>query len=836
MRLNKKNNKIVLICVPMLAVGLTTLCYFWACAQSSEVALRDQPPTERTTKQDDGPTFGAYAGRDEIRETDAEEDAVVGQKLNSPENRIAQSESWNAKSGIRLDDDFGDIDDDGDGDIYIGAEAYDVGLGGGSGLEGQLNPIAPPVASRAPASKKLMPRRGGREGQRGRRGRARGFNFRGMMSPNPVDHRAQLARYPGALPSEDEELWIIQRVTTERRTKLSNDRPGCGALLAQLPQQEKQVPVPLEHTDVNASISAYIATVDVTQKYTNPFDTKIEAVYVFPLPQNAAINEFIMTVGDRKIRGIIRDRTEAQQIYNQAKRAGKVASLLTQERPNVFTQKVANIEPGKKIDINIKYFHTLAYNDGWYEWVFPMVVGPRFNPPGSTNGIGAMPHGGNSGQSTNVAYLTPNERSGHDISLQVDIDAGVSIERIKSVNHVIENNANGNESRLVKLSPRDSIPNKDFVLRYKVAGDRIKSALLTHRSDDGAGYFSMMIYPPEEVAHLSRQPVEMIFVLDCSGSMNGKPIEQAKAAIKRGLRSLKSNDTFQVIRFSNNASQFGDRPVIASRENLHDAVRYVDGLNGSGGTMMIEGIKAALDFPHDDNRLRFVCFMTDGFIGNEAEILGTMHEKLGSSRIFSFGVGSSPNRFLMNRMAKMGNGAVAYLSLNDSGADVMDDFFERISHPALTDLKIDWGGMQVTEVYPERVPDLFVGRPVIVTGRYAGTPSGTIRVTGEVGDRISEVVINPHADRAAHNGLAAVWARTKIADMVDRSMWQDAGNIATEIKQLALDYSLMSQFTAFVAVDSLSQTAGDYGTTVQVPVPTPDGVKYETTVTGASGS
>ena len=654
-----------------------------------------------------------------------------------------------------------------------------------------------------------------------------------------VDHRAQLTRYPGALPSEDEELWIIQRVTTERRAKpRGDDHPGCGALLAKLPQQEEQVPVPLEHTAVDASISAYIATVDVTQKYTNPFDRKIEAVYVFPLPQNAAINEFIMTVGERKIRGIIRDRDEAQQIYNQAKRAGKVASLLTQERPNVFTQKVANIEPGKKIDINIKYFHTLAYDDGWYEWVFPMVVGPRFNPPGSTDGIGAVSRGGRgaSGQSTEVAYLAPNERSGHDISLQVAVNAGVNIERMKSVNHVIENNAGSGAERIVKLSSRDSIPNKDFVLRYKVAGDRIKSALLTHQGDDGAGYFSMMIYPPEEIGRLSRQPVEMIFVLDCSGSMRGKPIEQAKAAITRGLRSLQANDTFQVIRFSNSASQFGDRPVIASRENIREAVDYVENLDGGGGTMMIEGIKAALDFPHDEERLRFVTFLTDGFIGNESQILAAIHDKLDASRIFSFGVGSSPNRFLMNRMAKMGNGAVAYLSLNDSGADVMDHFFARISHPALTDINIDWGGMQVSEVYPERVPDLFVGRPVIVTGRYSGIPSGRIRVTGSVGDRISEVVINPHEDRGAHEGLAAVWARTKIADMVDRSMWQQTGDIATQIKQLALDYSLMSQFTAFVAVDSLSQTAGDFGTSVRVPVPTPDGVDYDTTVTSSSGS
>lgn len=660
----------------------------------------------------------------------------------------------------------------------------------------------------------------------GRRSRDR----RGFVS-QPDDLRQRLAAYPGALPSEDEELWIIQKAESDD-TAPSGNRPGCGALLCRLPQQEETVAVPLEHTDVDASISAYIACVNVTQKFANPYDQKIEAVYVFPLPQNAAINEFLMTIGDRKIRGIIRDREEAKRIYDDAKRQGHVASLLTQERPNVFTQKVANIEPGKRIDINIKYFHTLAYDDGWYEFVFPMVVGPRYNPPGSTDGIGAVGIGarGKSGQSTEVTYLNPNQRSGHDVSLAVTIDAGVSVKQTKCVNHVVETRTDPQQRSIVKLSDRDSIPNKDFVLRYKVADDRINSALLTHRDETG-GYFTLMIYPPESLGSLQRRPVEMIFVLDCSGSMNGEPIEQAKDAIERGLKSLQPNDTFQIIQFSNNASQLGKTPVIASRENVRRGLKYLKKLDGGGGTQMIEGIKAALDFPHDAERLRFVCFMTDGFIGNEAEILGEMHDRLGASRIFSFGVGSSPNRFLLNRMAKLGNGAVAYLSLNDSGADVMDHFFERISHPAMTDLRIDWGGMAVRDVYPERIPDLFVGRPVILSGRFDGGVGNRIRVMGDAGDRDQQFVVNTGGATDSHEGLAAIWARTKIADLVDRGTWDIDRDITGDIRQLALNYSLMSQFTAFVAVDSLTRTAGTQGMTIRVPVAMPDGVKYETTVT-----
>lgn len=682
----------------------------------------------------------------------------------------------------------------------------------------RLTPGAPGGVGQSPSmAKPKFPRR--RAG--GRRG----------LANDSSDVRQKLAAYPGTLPSEDEELWIIQKASVDTNERGDN-APGSGALLCKLPDQEETIPVPLEHTDVHASISAYIATVNVTQKFANPYDEKIEAVYVFPLPQNAAINEFLMTIGDRKIRGIIRDREEARKIYDAAKRRGHVASLLTQERPNVFTQKVANIEPGRKIDINIKYFHTLAYDDGWYEYVFPMVVGPRYNPPGSTDGIGAVGIGsrGRSGQSTEVSYLRPNQRSGHDISLAVTIDAGVVVKQSRCVNHVVETRMDSQQRTIVKLSDRDAIPNKDFVLRYKVADDTINSALLTHRDATG-GYFTLMIYPPESMRSLQRKPVEMIFVLDCSGSMNGKPIAQAKAAIERGIKSLQPDDTFQIIQFSNNASQLGSAPVVATRDNVRRGLKYLRKLDGGGGTQMIEGIKAALDFPHDEERLRFVCFMTDGFIGNESEILGEMHDRLGASRVFSFGVGSSPNRFLMNRMAKLGNGAVAYLSLNDSGSDVMDHFFERISHPAMTDLRIDWGGMAVRDVFPERTPDLFVGRPVILTGRFDGNVGQRIRISGDAGGQDRQIVVNTNGTSSELEGLAAIWARTKIADLVDKATYEIDRDVSGEIRSLALNYSLMSQFTAFVAVDSLSRTAGTQGTSVRVPVAVPDGVRYETTVT-----
>ncbi|MBC8468271.1 MAG: VWA domain-containing protein [Planctomycetes bacterium] len=589
----------------------------------------------------------------------------------------------------------------------------------------------------------------------------------------------------------------------------------------------------LKHTDVKGQISGYIATVDVTQKFHNPYDKKIEAVYVFPLPQNAAVNEFIMIIGKRRIRGIIRDRKEAEEIYRQARSQGYVASLLTQERPNIFTQKIANIEPGKNIDVNIKYFNTLAYVDGWYEFVFPMVVGPRFNPPCYTDGVGAVARGKNgiSGQETEVQYLKPGERSGHDIAVRVDVDAGVSIEEVACTSHVIDKTFATPENLTVKLSSLDSIPNKDFVLRYKVASKKVKSALVTHRDKRG-GFFSLMLYPPENLSYLKRAPMEMIFVLDCSGSMRGKPIAKAKEAIKRGLKKLEEGDTFQVIRFSNNASQFGPNPVPATPANIHKAISYVDNLQGNGGTMMIEGIKAALDFAHDPGRFRLVSFMTDGYIGNEVEILASVHERLGASRIFSFGVGSSVNRYLLDRMAKLGKGAVAYIGLDDSAGQIVDLFYERISHPALTDVNIDWGNMQVTDVYPNRISDLFVGRPVILTGRFKGQRKTTIRVNGKVGDLRQEIAIPVNLDDSAssHSGIACVWARKRIETLANQAIYDNDSDLPVQIRQVALEYGLMSAYTAFIAVDSSRKTTGDHGVTVAVPVPVPDGVRYDTTV------
>ena len=670
--------------------------------------------------------------------------------------------------------------------------------------------------------------------------RSREFTFYDILQENVLGaYEPSDGQTPEwAFVSLDTELWVIAKADPVPVLDGDTPDPGSGTLVANMPSDDDahgmgQVPLPLQHTAVNAAIAGHISSVRVKQQFANPFDTKIEAVYVFPLPENAAVSEFLMVIGERTVRGILREKEEAEAIYRAARDQGYQASLLVQHRPNIFEQKVANIAPGKAIDVDITYFSTLAYKDGWYSFVFPTVVGPRFNPPGHTDPVHALPRGGRTATpgGTAVEYLAPTERSGHDLGITVSIDAGMPIEEITST-HEITVERDELASATVQLAHRTTIPNRDFVLDFRIAGEDVKSNLMTYRDPEtGEGFFSLMMIPPIDIADISRRPMEMVFVIDCSGSMDGRPLAQATEAVATALGHLHPDDTFQIIRFSDDASRFGQAPVPATEENLAAAHQYLRSLDSQGGTWMVEGIKAALDFPHDPSRFRFVTFLTDGYIGNETEILAEVHSRIGNARIFSFGVGESVNRYLMERMAKVGRGAVAYLGLNDSADEVMGAFFERVSRAALTDIEIDWGGMTVSDTYPSRLPDLFVGRPLIVAGKFRGEPTA-VTVSGTVdGARRTFRIEAVEAGRVGLS-LAKVWARANIAELTDRqaTAGDPHGELRDAIRRIALQHQLASDYTSFVAVDSSEITEGEYGVTVRQAVPVPEGVRYETTV------
>jgi len=383
----------------------------------------------------------------------------------------------------------------------------------------------------------------------------------------------------------------------------------------------------------------------------------------------------------------------------------------------------------------------------------------------------------------------------------------------------------------VHLDLADSIPNRDFVLRWKVAGGETRSGMVVQKGKDGANYFAMTIVPPADLARLPRSPVEMVFTLDVSGSMSGRPIEQAKTAVRWALRHLRPDDTFQVVRFAGGAEQMADRPVPATPENVRRALQYIEGTSAGGGTMMLEGLSKALTAPADESRHRYVVFLTDGFIGNDVEVLGALQRMLGNSRVFAMGVGPSVNRYLMDHMAKLGRGAVAYLDLKENAEEAMATFFGAVSHPAMTDLAIDLGGVEAKDVFPKRLPDLFVGRPVTVVGRLGREGLGQVKVTGKVRGETGTVEVAVSKGEGDRGALPAVWARMKIAELGDRLAAEPGdAQAAADVRRVAMDYGLMSAFTAFVAVDATGRTQGAFGTTVATPVAVPEGVRYETAV------
>ncbi len=601
----------------------------------------------------------------------------------------------------------------------------------------------------------------------------------------------------------------------------------------------REIDLPLKHTDVQAEISGFTARVKVTQTFSNPYPDPIEAVYVFPLPQNAAVGDMQIRIGDRVVRGVIKKREEARKIYDDAKKSGKTAALLEQDRPNIFMQSVANIMPGADILVEIIYDEILKYEKGGYEFVFPMVVGPRFipgNPVGQQAG-GWSPDTDQVPDASRITppVLKPGERSGHDISLAVKINAGLPIRSMQSPSHQITcaplAGADGviNGPCTITLSPADAIPNKDFVLRYVVAGPKPEIGLLTHKNELG-GYFMLMFQPPEAPAPETITPKEMVFVVDCSGSMNGEPIALAKKAVRYALQNLNPDDTFQIIRFSEAASPFAKEPLPNTVENVRRGLSYINNLAGEGGTMMIEGIKAALDYPHRDNRLRIVCFMTDGYIGNETEILHAIEQRLGdNTRLFSFGVGSSVNRYLLDQMAEVGRGEVQYVLLNEKPEETVNKFYERVRNPVVTHIRVDWDNLDVTDIMPARVRDLFAGQPIFILGRYNNPGRATVQVHAKIGGRdvTYDIPVQLPATNPDNGALAQLWARARIKELSGEQYGGPNQDVIKTITELALKYRLMSEYTSFVAVEEKVVNEGGQMKTIQVPVEMPEGVSYD---------
>ena len=602
---------------------------------------------------------------------------------------------------------------------------------------------------------------------------------------------------------------------------------------------------PLQHTDVAVEISGFVARVTVTQVFASRFTEPVEAIYTFPLSDRAAVDAMSMRTGERTIRGEIKRREEARRIYEAARNAGQVAALLDQERPNVFTQTLANLMPGATVEIRVEYVEPLVFRDGTFEFSFPTVVGPRFIPgePTGHTGTGWAP---DTTLVPDASRITPpvtpeGTRAGHDIAIAVDIDAGVPILDVASPLHEIDVERPDASRARVRLRQTAEIPNRDFVLRYAVAGDEVRSGYLVHRDADGDGYVTFVLLPPKRVTPETAAPKEMIFVIDRSGSQAGLPLEKAKETMRWILDHLNPNDTFQIVDFGNTANVLFPSPQPASPEMKRAARAHIDALEANGGTMMAEAVRTVCALPADQNRLRVVTFMTDGYIGNDFEVIDLVRSLRGTSRWFSFGAGNGVNRFLLEGLARAGGGEVDYILLNDAGAAVARRFYERIAAPALTDVRLEFRGLDVTDVFPAAPSDVWDRRPLIVHARYRQPGAGQVVLRGYRQGRphrqVIDVTLPEHAAR--NEAIASMWARTKVEDL----MWQDlaglqSGNfpavLREQIVETALAHRLMTQFTSFVAVEDRVVNEGGQQHTVTVPVEMPQGVRYDGIFGGAA--
>ncbi len=578
---------------------------------------------------------------------------------------------------------------------------------------------------------------------------------------------------------------------------------------------------PLSHTSMDAKLSGYVARVNVTQVFTNPYKERIEAVYSFPLSADSAVDDMTIKIGNRTIKGEIKTREVARRIYDNAKNTGHTAALLNQERTNIFTQHVANIDPGKSIVVELSYVELLKFEDGKYTFAMPTTIGPRFFPGTNSSAAAALSQV-LSGANLTIGGAYPQSRiepavASQNLSINVDVNAGMPIKNISSKLFPIMVDKRSANHSVVSLRKSQNYPNKDFVLTYELENpSALKSGYLAYRDDtakDKDGYATFMLLPPAKVTPANAAPKEMIFLIDCSGSQSGRPIEKAKETLHYIVNHMNPNDTFQILAFNEEVATLSERPISASMAGKLQAHSFIDRLNATGGTWMgpaVERVLKQQSKEGDDlKRLRIVTFMTDGFVGNDVEIMSMVQRDRRDSRWFAFGTGASVNRSLIDNVARLGGGEADYVLLNSSAEEVGKKFYSRIESPALTDVELKAEGIELYDVYPGTVSDVWANKPLYFTARYRGAGQGKVTLTGYANGRPYQqtlAVTLPLSD-TSNSAIEKVWSRQKIdhltdQDLVGLSNGQVNPAIKEAVTKVALDHNLMSDFTSFVAVDS----------------------------------
>lgn len=608
------------------------------------------------------------------------------------------------------------------------------------------------------------------------------------------------------------------------RPELLPGAPIGGGLL--LPHDEALPPVPLEHTAIEVEVAGPLAVATVSQRFRNAHTAPIDALYVFPLPADAAISELELRVGGRLIRGELRERAAAEASFREAAARGADAALLTRHRPNLLSIELANLQPGEPVEARLRFFGRVPFDDGWFSLAIPTVVMPRYVPAGlpATPGDGVVP-------------LLPDGAAGHTLSVRVSLDLG----RLAELQPVGLEFDISNERGRTTATLRDpaAVPDRDVVLRYRPAGEGYSAAAFAYRAPGAPGTTMLMLTPraaPEPAAVLAR---ELLFVFDRSGSMGGESIAQARNALRACLRSLNLGDSFNIFPFDNHVERLAPAPLPFTQQSIDAADRFIAGIEARGGTEIVGALTAALEQPRDPARLRVVVFLTDGAVGNEDEVLRALAGKLNEARVFAFGVGSAVNRFLLDRLASVGRGSAEYILPGEPIEPAVQRFQRRAALPLVRDLAVDWGGMAVADALPEPLPDLYAGQPLVMLARYTGPRDQVATVTirgrtarGALAEQLEVALPAATPDRGgAWAALPKLWAQARIEALEDAARL-DRGRAAAyeeEIKALALAHGLLSEHTAFVAVEEAPPGAQGRQAAARalVPVHLPAGARRE---------
>lgn len=577
---------------------------------------------------------------------------------------------------------------------------------------------------------------------------------------------------------------------------------------------------PLKHTAVRVRVSGAIADVLVSQTYQNLGKKPLECVYVFPASTRAAVYRMEMMVGWRRMVAQIARREDAREAYERAKREGRTASLLEQDRPNVFQIRVANILPGDLVQTDLYYTELLAPEEQTYQFVFPTVVGPRYS------------HKPRSGapccdRFVETPYLHAGQAAPSSLDIQVDISTAVPLWDLACPSHNIEAKFPTASRAVLRLASTEAQGgNRDFILRYRLTGQEVASGLMLHEGED-ENFFLAMVQPPRRFAGAARPAMEYIFVVDVSGSMEGYPIGISKELLRSLLRALGPADRLNMILFSEGSWQLDERSEPATPANIQAAIELIENDWGGGGTEILPALRAAVAMPRPTTPMgRTIVIATDGYVDVEREAFDLISGELGNANFFTFGIGSSVNRHIIEGMARVGKGEPFVVDSEEEARAAARKFVDYIGAPVLTDVQFRFEGFDAYDVDPPQAPDLFAERPLIITGKWRGLAAGRIHLTGlSGGGKWSEVIdVGATQPSQAHAALRYIWARERIAALSDYSALSDESQERIDqITELGLRYSLMTKYTSFVAVDTVIRGNGT-PTTVAQPLPLPQGV------------